>query len=761
MIKSTEWLTLCSMREDAAGHADNQQQTRAPTPSTNASEHSARSSLLSAQTIHTERMPLRPRRLSRNGKKSSRASAGFGSATSSRSTAARLRALLTPSTRPAPAHPALAEQQAALRRIATLVAKDVRPDEVFCAVAEEIGRCMKVSGAAVFRYENDAIVVLALAAGLPAVKEMMPLLQRFPLEGDNVATTVLSTKRAVRMDSQDDATGAIADLMRRVGVQSTVAVPILVGDRVWGLTSAGTTGDEPLPADTEERIADFTDLVATAIANAAGREELQASRDTLSELAEHQAGLRRVATLVARGAGPVEVFEAVNYEMARCMHATNAALSRYEDDGTATILAARHDPGMQALPVGTCVALAADHILTRVLSTGQPARQDNPDNTANSINETIHEAGICTALGVPIMVDGRVWGAISAGSSGPLPSDAETRIADFADLLATAIANTAAREQLDASRDRLRQLAQQQTALRRVAELVAREAQPTEVFTAVAEEMASCLNAYDATVGRFDGDELVLEALGRPEVGVRPPAIGERFPMDGDHIAPIIRRTGRPARMDSHEHAAGATAARLREFGIQSMVGVPIVVGAQVWGVAAVASRAGPLPLDTEARMADFADLVATAIANAATRTELQASRDNLRELADGLSVLASQQAALRRVATLVARGVSPSEVFAAVAEEMAGCLNVENADVFRYEDDGAAVVVASYAAPGVAHHSVGERLTLEGDNVSSTVLAAGRPARMDSWEGAVGSDCRTGSRVGYAVAGGRSHCRG
>ncbi len=56
---------------------------------------------------------------------------------------------------------ALAEQQAALRRIATLVAKDVRPDEVFHAVVEEIGRCMKVSGAAVLRFENDAQIVVA------------------------------------------------------------------------------------------------------------------------------------------------------------------------------------------------------------------------------------------------------------------------------------------------------------------------------------------------------------------------------------------------------------------------------------------------------------------------------------------------------------------------------------------------------------------------------------------------------------------------
>jgi GAF domain-containing protein len=104
----------------------------------------------------------------------------------------------------------------------------------------------------------------------------------------------------------------------------------------------------------------------------------------------------------------------------------------------------------------------------------------------------------------------------------------------------------------------------------------------------------------------------------------------------------------------------------------------------------AVWSRAPePLPEDTAARLARFTELLATAIANAESR--------------EALARLAEQQAALRRIATLVARGTSPSEVFAAVAEEMARCLGTTDAEVFRYEPDGGAVVVvASYSAPGV-----------------------------------------------------------
>ena len=458
------------------------------------------------------------------------------------------------------------------------------------------------------------------------------------------------------------------------------------------------------------------------------RTMLEASRDTLRELAEHQAGLRRVATLVARGADPVEVFDAVYYEMARCMHVTDARLSRYDDDKTATILTARHEPGMQNLSAGTRLTLADDELLSKVLSTGQPARQGS---------------AIRTALGVPVIVDGRVWGVLSAGSAErePLSSDSEARIADFADLVATAIANTAAREQLDASRerlrasrDRLRQLARHQTALRRVAELVAREAEPAEVLSAVAEEMADVLDVYNATVARYDGDDIVIAALGRPEVDMpNPPSVGERFPLDGDHVAVTVRRTGRPARMDSHEHAAGASAARIREMGIKSMVGVPIVVGAELWGVAAVASRDQPLPADTEVGIADFADLVATAIANAAAREQLNTSRDSLRQLA-------RQQTALRRVAELVAREAEPAAVFNAVAEEMASCLDAYNATVIRYEGDFLVIeALASFNQDLPNPPLVGARLPLDGDHIAPMILRTGRPARMDSHEHAAG----------------------
>src|ERR1700739_2771594 len=106
--------------------------------------------------------------------------------------------------------------------------------------------------------------------------------------------------------------------------------------------------------------------------------------------------------------------------------------------------------------------------------------------------------------------------------------------------------------------------------------------------------------------------------------------------------APGCCATATPPEIDNHENVSGPEAERIRAAGIGSIVGVPVLVDGRLWGAAIVASRAPePLPADTESRIADFADLVATAITNADARFQLQASRDELR-------VLAEQQDALR-----------------------------------------------------------------------------------------------------------------
>jgi sugar diacid utilization regulator len=159
-------------------------------------------------------------------------------------------------------------------------------------------------------------------------------------------------------------------------------------------------------------------------------------------LVAEQAALRRLATLVARGIKPMEVFGAVADEMRRCVPADTAGLSRFETDGEITLVAATaHPAAVASWPVGTRTPLESTTIASLVLRNGRPARIDSYDNVAGSIAARVRAVGVRASVGVPIIVDGRVWGAVAVGSlqPGPMPADTEVRISRFAELIATAL----------------------------------------------------------------------------------------------------------------------------------------------------------------------------------------------------------------------------------------------------------------------------------------------------------------------------------
>jgi hypothetical protein len=156
-----------------------------------------------------------------------------------------------------------------------------------------------------------------------------------------------------------------------------------------------------------------------------------------------QAALRRLATLVARGAEPARVFEAVVNEMRRCASADTAGLWRYESNNEMTKLAAAEHPGLQLAkwPVGTRSPIDGSTLAGIVQRTGRPARMDNYENSTGSLAARIRDAGVHAAVGVPVVVDGRVWGLAAVGSvePGPMPADTEVRISGFAELIGTAV----------------------------------------------------------------------------------------------------------------------------------------------------------------------------------------------------------------------------------------------------------------------------------------------------------------------------------
>jgi signal transduction histidine kinase len=170
----------------------------------------------------------------------------------------------------------LAEEQAALRRVATLVAAGAASEELFAAVAKEVGQLLAVASATVGRYEPDGTVTSVAAWGTAAVG--FPVGSRWVPEVKGLTTIVFETGRPARIDDYAVTSGSLGVAAREAGFRSAVATPITVEGRLWGIVVAGTSGERPLPADTEGRLANFTKLVATAIANAESRVQLIASR---------------------------------------------------------------------------------------------------------------------------------------------------------------------------------------------------------------------------------------------------------------------------------------------------------------------------------------------------------------------------------------------------------------------------------------------------------------------------------------------------
>jgi signal transduction histidine kinase len=340
-----------------------------------------------------------------------------------------------------------ADEQAALRRVATLVAGGVRPPEVFAASARELGLLLGVDATHMARYELDGTAT-GVAAWSPA-GDQIPVGTRVNLEGESVAGLVLRTGRPARMHAYENVSGAGAALGRDLGLRSSVGAPIVVDQRLWGVMIASSNSDPRLPVDTEARIAAFTELLATAIADAE-------SRAGLARLAAEQAALRRVATLVARGASPEEVFAAVVEEIGRLLPVEYAGMGRYEPDHAVTYLAA-WGRGVAPSPGGSQLALGGTNLATIVLETGRPARIDNFSDASGPLGVAARETGTRSAVATPIIVEGRLWGVIGAGSTleQPLPADTEARLASFTELLATAIANAEARTELAASRARI------------------------------------------------------------------------------------------------------------------------------------------------------------------------------------------------------------------------------------------------------------------------------------------------------------------
>ena len=339
------------------------------------------------------------------------------------------------------------DELSALRHVATLVAEGVQPHDLFAVVAEQVARVVNVPLVSVARYELDGTATEC--ASFSPQGPLFPVGKRWSLEGTNVLQLVRANCEGARIDDYSELDGEIVEVVRRAGIRSTVGIPIVVAGRVWGAMVVSTTEQDPLPPGTEARLADFTELLATAIENAE-------SREALARLAEEQAALRRLATLVAQGVRPNEVFSAVSDEVGRLLGSDTAAVVRFEHDPPAIVVVGMGQ-SIPGSPIGTRWKLDDGVTAAEVYRTGRSARVDADwSSVSGPAAASARRLGVVSTVVSPIIVEGRLWGAMSVSSTDePLPLDAEERLEKFTELVATAIANADSRSELAASRRRI------------------------------------------------------------------------------------------------------------------------------------------------------------------------------------------------------------------------------------------------------------------------------------------------------------------
>jgi signal transduction histidine kinase len=304
------------------------------------------------------------------------------------------------------------------------------------------------------------------------------------------------------------------------------------------------------------------------LAGSQGSLEENEEEEELRRLRLEEQSLRHLASLLSTPGPPDDILAALCREISRQLEGQEVSLLRFDPDGY-EVVASNNGP----IPVGVRAPRTPGSLPDRVTTTGGAVRSDNFDDEADA--DLVRPFGIRAAVGVPVLVDGAVWGMFSASSQvGPLPPNTESRLAGFAQLTWAAVANTEARESL-------RRLAEEQAALRYVAELVARESPLPIVFNAVV-DAAARLNEAFVVLSRANGAEP-----------------GEEW---------IVAHAGQSPGPDCRH-------ARL-----------PIMIEEKLWGVLDVTwpTSGETISLD---RPKAFADLVAAAVVNADHREGLTQSR--------------------------------------------------------------------------------------------------------------------------------------
>jgi signal transduction histidine kinase len=335
----------------------------------------------------------------------------------------------------------VADEQAALRRIATLVAAGATEADLAAAVSCEIGGLFGAQSATVVRWDGDTIRVIGSWRADSADPGLAGAVLSYG--GDTITARVVETAAPARVESAADLKTKFGrERWADLGLEASIGAPIMVDRNVWGVVAASRRHpDDPFPHGDEERLRDFSALIAQAIVNAEARSETAA-------LVAEQSSLRQIATLVAAGRPQAAVLDAVTAEAGMLFGAASVTLVRWEGvQDEAVVAAAWGAPGSAPVLERSLYHPDPRGPTLRALETGAACQGA----------ESSPERGTMSVIAAPVITTGRLFGALTAARAAedPFPVGAEIRLRSFADLAAQSIANERAQADLRASRARI------------------------------------------------------------------------------------------------------------------------------------------------------------------------------------------------------------------------------------------------------------------------------------------------------------------
>jgi signal transduction histidine kinase len=335
----------------------------------------------------------------------------------------------------------------------------------------------------------------------------------------------------------------------------------------------------------------------------------------LTRLAAEQSALRRVATLVAQRASEVETVAAVTSEVGSLFDADTANTLRWDGEAL-RVVGDWYRDGREGR-AGQVYLFGGDTISVRVIEAAGPARVDSRDDLRTDFARARwDELGLESSIGAPVIVDGEVWGVVTASrfrGAPPFPERAEHDLGDFAMLCALAIENAAWRHSMS-------ELLDEQLALRRIATLVAGGRPADEVMNEVVRHVGTLFDARRVDVVRWDGVQNEVTILRGWTAGAEePPKAGTTMAVHPQSALIQMLETG----LATRTHGGGGPNA--------SAVAAPLITNAALWGgVVAERALAKPFPPATESRLRSFADLAAQAVSNELAQEDIRRSRERI-----------------------------------------------------------------------------------------------------------------------------------